>query len=58
MKRDKLRRKERQDEAKQRQEIREARGDAAQLELLEEMGHGHCKEANRLRKRLQKKEEK
>ncbi len=50
----KERREERQREAQERQAAREKLGDAGQLAKLEKAGHGHCKEAERLRKRLQK----
>jgi len=33
---------------------REKRGDAGQLARLEADGHGHCKEAGKLRKKLNK----
>ena len=33
---------------------REKRGDAGQLARLEANGHGHCKEAEKLRKKLTK----
>ena len=39
----------RQDGAKERQAARAARGDAGQLARLEAAGHGHCREAKRLR---------
>jgi len=38
----------------ERREAREALGDAGQLAKLEGSGHGHTKEAKRLRKRLEK----
>ena len=37
------------EEAALRQEARVERGDARQLEILEQRGHGHCAEAVRLR---------
>jgi hypothetical protein len=46
------RRSERQEEAEARQKARNARSDAEQLRLLEEKGHGHCREAQRLREKL------
>lgn len=48
------RRAERQQSAIERQAAREARGDAAQLAMLEKNGHGNCREANRLRAKLAK----
>ena len=39
----------RREGADERQEARIARGDAGQLAKLEREGHGHCKEAKRLR---------
>jgi hypothetical protein len=35
-----------------RQELRNQRTDMQQLQLLEKKGHGHCKEAKKLRERL------
>ena len=46
------RREERQREAKERKAEREKRGDVNQLYRLEAAGHGHCKEAKRLRQEL------
>lgn len=45
----KRRREQRKQEAKERQEARERRSDAQQIKVLERRGHGHCKEAKRLR---------
>lgn len=42
----------RQEAAMQRQALRDKRGDKGQLEKLEKEGHGHCKEAKRLRAKL------
>jgi hypothetical protein len=39
-------------EAEERQEARDARGDAGQIARLEASGHGHCKEAKRLRRKV------
>ena len=44
----------RQREAKERQAERDRRGDEAQLKKLTDNGHGHCKEADRLRKKNNK----
>ncbi len=46
------RRDERKAQAAERQEARDARGDKAQLARLVKKGHGHCKEAKRLREKL------
>ncbi len=46
------RRKKRQEDAVEMAAEREKRGDAGQLSHLEAAGHGHCKEADRLRKKL------
>lgn len=46
------RRQERQAEAEERRRAREKRGDAGQLSKLERSGHGHCREADRLREKL------
>lgn len=46
------RRSERREEAQVRQEARDARTDQSQVALLELHGHGHCREAVRLRKRI------
>ncbi len=43
------RKKERIKEAAERREAREERGDKSQLAKLIRLGHGHCKEADRLR---------
>lgn len=43
----------RQVEADDRKMARDARGDAGQLARLEARGHGHCKEATRLREKLE-----
>lgn len=43
------RRKQRYEEAAERQEERIKRTPAQQLKKLEDAGHGHCKEADRLR---------
>ncbi len=48
------RRPERRKEALERQAEREERGDAGQLAKLEREGHGHCKEVERLSKRIAK----
>lgn len=40
--------------AAERQEARNARGDAGQLERLEAQGHGSCREASQMRARLEK----
>ena len=40
--------------AEERQAARDARTDEEQLKSLERRGHGHCKEAQRLRERLAK----
>ena len=40
-------------DAEQRQALRDERSDAEQLERLEGAGHGHCKEAERLRARVE-----
>jgi hypothetical protein len=45
---------ERRREALARQAERDERGDAGQLRQLERGGHGDCKEAARLRKRIAK----
>lgn len=42
------------EQAEQMAAAREARGDAGQLARLETRGHGHCKEAEKLRKKLDK----
>ncbi len=52
MRRDQL--KQRREEAAERQIARDERGDAGQLKRLEAAGHGHCKEADRLRARIEK----
>jgi len=49
------RRAERRTEATERQLVREELGDAGQLLKLESAGYGKCKEAKRLRARLEKK---
>ncbi len=49
------RRAERRTEATERQLVREELGDAGQLLKLESAGYGECKEAKRLRARLEKK---
>ena len=41
-------------EAEERNEARRERGDAGQLARLEREGHGHCREAKRLRALLEK----
>jgi len=46
------RKKARVDGANTRAEARAKRSDKAQLDLLVERGHGHCKEANKLRSKL------
>ncbi len=48
----KLRREERRHTAELAKKAREERGDEGQLLRLERSGHGHCKEAKRLRKKL------
>ncbi len=45
---------ERRREALTRQAERDALGDAGQLAKLEREGHGHCKEVERLSKRIAK----
>ena len=52
----KLRRKERRVGAAERKETREKLGDAGQLKKLIKKGFADCKEARRLRKRLEKPE--
>ena len=47
------RRRERREEAQLRQEARDARTDHDQIALLKRGGHGHCREAVRLRKRIE-----
>lgn len=44
----------RRKEALERQAEREVRGDMGQVAKLEREGHGHCKEAERLRARIAK----
>lgn len=46
--------KSRQESAIERQEARDKRTDRQQLDLLVKRGHGHCKEAEKLRARLNK----
>ncbi len=46
------RRIERQEFAAKSAEEREKRGDSGQLAHLESAGHGHCREADKLRKKL------
>ena len=46
------RRTERQEFAAKSAEEREKRGDPGQLARLESEGHGHCREATKLRKKL------
>jgi len=48
------RRQERREEAKARHQARENRGHAGQLARLEQQGFGECKEAQRLRRKLNK----
>jgi len=48
------RRQTRREEAEERAEARKALGDAGQLAKLEAAGYGECKEAKRLRKKLEK----
>jgi hypothetical protein len=43
----------RREEAAQRAAEREKRGDAGQLKRLEQRGFGECREAKRLRQKLQ-----
>lgn len=45
---------ERQEQAAEIAAAREKRGDAGQLARLEANGHGHCREAEKLRKKLNK----
>ena len=47
----------RRQEAQERAEAREKRGDRTQLQHLEQRGFGECREAQRLRKRLEKPDE-
>ncbi len=47
------RKEEKRIDAQQRAEIRATRSPKQQLERLEQRGHGHCKEAKRLRESLQ-----
>lgn len=53
MKKCRVRIEERRKEADARQAARDVRGDEEQLASLEVRGHGHCKEAQRLRDRLE-----
>lgn len=46
------RREQRREDAARRQEARDKRGDAGQLQKLEHHGHGEGREAKRLRNRL------
>lgn len=43
----------RREDARVRQEARDARSPQEQLDLLVERGHGHCAEADRLRKEVE-----
>lgn len=43
------------EEARERAAARAKRSDAQQLAFLERNGHGHCREARELRKKLQEK---
>lgn len=47
----------RRQQAEDQAAAREKRGDAGQLSRLEANGYGHCREAEKLRKKLNKKEE-
>jgi hypothetical protein len=46
------RRQQRREEASERATARETRGDAGQLKRLEHLGFGECREAVRIRKKL------
>ena len=48
------RRRERREAAAELVAAREKRGDSGQLARLEARGHGHCQEASKLRKKLNK----
>ena len=48
------RRKQRREEAEERAAARKKRSDSEQLQHLERAGHGHCREAIRLRENLEK----
>ena len=52
MRRGRLERQARRENAEYRQRLREGRGDRGQLAKLEREGHGHCREADRLRAKL------
>ena len=47
------RRQQRREQAAERQAARDARGDQAQLDKLVRDGHGECREAERLRERIE-----
>lgn len=55
MKRGYVARQERRESAEERQAERVKRGDRGQLDRLIKLGHGHCREAQRLTKKFNRK---